>query len=490
MNFSEAARTETLNLLELLCSGDIDEHQLKRLEQLSIEHEEARDLYLEHVQIHRGLEWLFRDQPETNTAVEAPLAPSAPSTSPVLRSLTRCVGVLRRPVVWSSLTVALLFYGGFALISWNLREGEVRLGPDDHNFGVAVVSRSANVQWSPQATSKADSSSIFSGESLKIDSGTMELELKTGTKLVVEGPADWSVDGDNHVSLRIGKLMARVPKQAIGFTVETRTARIVDLGTEFTVEADEQGATEVQVHVGEIQLHPSGRTLSSQTPQPITLSAGSAVRVDAAQAAGPLVVRKIDTLSKRLNKPKGLNKPRQIMVGGALASSTYSGELNVNNLVNGNGLVGERHSATPGATMWHAEPGKIKGEYILFDLSRPYRLESMKVWNYNDPHVGRNHSRGVKQADIYVSKTSKGLPLEASGDWQLIAADVQFAPADGTSDYATPTIIPLGNVEARFAAIVIDEALGHDPSTDVDGVGLSEVQFFGVREIKHLEKER
>jgi hypothetical protein len=214
------------------------------------------------------------------------------------------------------------------------------------------------------------------------------------------------------------------------------------------------------------------------------LSAGEARRIEFVADNLDPVVQKIAASPDRLIRKSERAGSRRIPVFGAQASSTFSNDLDANNLIDGSGLVGERHSAIVKDTMWYAAPGKIEGEYVLFDLGRLHQLESMKVWNYNDEYTGEYRWRGVKQADIYVSDTSKGLPREASGDWRLVAADVQFEPGTGTADYSTPTVIPLGGVKARFVAIVIDKALGHDPrgaAAEPDGVGLSEVQFFGER---------
>jgi len=148
---------------------------------------------------------------------------------------------------------------------------------------VAKVEAIADMKWPPNASPKLKDSFIQVGEQLRIESGTMELELNAGTKLVVEGPADWSVDGQNSVSLRAGKLMARVPKGAIGFTVETPMAKIVDLGTEFGVEVA-SGETRVHVFKGIVELSQHGshsKVADGTSPSTLRLGAGKAVRTTA-----------------------------------------------------------------------------------------------------------------------------------------------------------------------------------------------------------------
>lgn len=49
-----------------------------------------------------------------------------------------------------------------------------------------------------------------------------------------------------------GAMVADVPERAYGFTVDTPSMRVVDLGTEFGLTADAMGSSAVQVFVGEV----------------------------------------------------------------------------------------------------------------------------------------------------------------------------------------------------------------------------------------------
>ena len=86
----------------------------------------------------------------------------------------------------------------------------------------------------------------------------VEIEYDSGTRVVLEGPAEYRVGikvagtkaqrekGFNSGYLRVGKLVARVEKtKAKGFFVETPSgARVEDLGTEFGVEVKRSRAVE------------------------------------------------------------------------------------------------------------------------------------------------------------------------------------------------------------------------------------------------------
>jgi hypothetical protein len=482
-NSGEAPSADLAELVEQLCHGDIAASDAARLEQMVVDDPQVRRFYVRYLQMHATMPWLAGAMRATDLPVKTSQEPSI-SVQP------KAIAPPRRWLSPSFLALAasLLLVGYFVtmvgLLAWDrFQRSHIRqLATTPAAIEPFVtLTEATGCRWAEAPPSPGEP---FGHRLLKLQAGVAELKFAKGAQVTVEGPCEFEVRSPNEGFLRHGMLMAHVPQQAIGFTVQTPTVTVVDLGTEFAMNADEQGITEVEVLTGKVKLQPRASTNDSSPTQPITVIAGSALRVEPPQADGAPQVRKIPATGNRLSKTANASKSRHIVVSGALASSTFSADLSVNNLINGSGLVGERHSAIPN-DMWYAAPGKNKGEYVLFDLARPYRLESMKVWNYNDSYLDRYRWRGVKQADIYVSKTSKGLPGEESSDWQLIAEDVQFDPGTGTPDYSTPMVISLKGAEARFVAIVIDEALGHDPggpSEEPDGAGLSEVQFFGERQ--------
>jgi hypothetical protein len=256
-----------------------------QLAQQLMEDPESQAMYFEFVELDIELQWLYETRPRRELFDAAEMRSVSIEESPQPASRVDAVKILPLPslvlrggrsffstsVLRYVALVALCLYGSFVLIAWNLRPDKLP--------SVAVVRDTTDVQWSKNASSKPAKSAILLGEPLKIDSGTVELELEAGAKLVVEGPADWSVEGNNSVSLRAGKLLAHVPQQAIGFTIEAPTAKIVDLGTEFGVHVTENGAADVAVKVGLIKVQPIAAD-GKQPSQEFRLSAGQGVRVE------------------------------------------------------------------------------------------------------------------------------------------------------------------------------------------------------------------
>ncbi|BCU76504.1 hypothetical protein [Luteolibacter sp. LG18] len=93
----------------------------------------------------------------------------------------------------------------------------------------------------------------------RIASGLLEVTFGSGTRAVVEGPADFEVTGHNAMTLAYGKVVADVPKGAEGFTVNYAEGRIVDLGTEFGIDIDRNAkGANFGVFRGEIEFQPKG----------------------------------------------------------------------------------------------------------------------------------------------------------------------------------------------------------------------------------------
>ena len=90
------------------------------------------------------------------------------------------------------------------------------------------------------------------GDRLQLEKGLLQLTFDMGAKVVVEGPSDFVVASPNSATLDAGKIAAVVPPSGRGYTVLTPTAEVVDLGTEFGVTVNDEGASEVHVFEGDV----------------------------------------------------------------------------------------------------------------------------------------------------------------------------------------------------------------------------------------------
>lgn len=102
-------------------------------------------------------------------------------------------------------------------------------------------------------------------------------------------------------------------------------------------------------------------------------------------------------------------------------------------------------------------------EGLVFDLGRTAEIESLQIWNYNEPGYT---VRGIAQADVSV--------WTADGGWKTVLRQAKLEQAEGTDDYDEPTLLTLTPTQAQKVRL---ENL--TPFEDEGFIGLSAVRFYG-----------
>ncbi len=130
---------------------------------------------------------------------------------------------------------------------------------------VATLGDSVHARW------------IESPETIELRPGTMNLEqgfaeivFTKGARVIVQAPCNFTLCSPSKMSVEEGIVIAKVPKQAIGFTIDTQNSSIKDFGTEFGVMVDSQARTEIHVFDGLIQLRSSGQGRSGRNQWELT----------------------------------------------------------------------------------------------------------------------------------------------------------------------------------------------------------------------------
>src|SRR5262249_33724746 len=88
-----------------------------------------------------------------------------------------------------------------------------------------------------------------------------------GAEVTLEAPADLELVSAQRCVLHAGRLVAKVPAAAIGFIVDTPTAVLQDLGTEFGVHVKDAQTADVEVFEGlvDVRHRATGRTERMRT---------------------------------------------------------------------------------------------------------------------------------------------------------------------------------------------------------------------------------
>jgi hypothetical protein len=167
---------------------------------------------------------------------------------------------IRRWVRWSllavaaSLLVAACSYLGFR------PPGPPDPRPEAPAAGVeiATVIHLDGVEWEPGSEPLGVGGVVTSGR-LRFRQGRLTLVFFSGVSMTVEGPADLELLAAGRVACYRGRLRARVPRGAEGFTVLAPGMEVLDLGTEFALNLDEDGKSRVMVFQGEAAVSVLGK---------------------------------------------------------------------------------------------------------------------------------------------------------------------------------------------------------------------------------------
>ena len=89
---------------------------------------------------------------------------------------------------------------------------------------------------------------------LRLEKGAAVIAFDRGARIVLEGPAELSLQDGNQAILHSGKLRARVPESAHGFKIAASGFSVVDLGTEFGCSIAADGVGEVHVIEGTVEM--------------------------------------------------------------------------------------------------------------------------------------------------------------------------------------------------------------------------------------------
>ena len=110
--------------------------------------------------------------------------------------------------------------------------------------------------WASPSETFDPGDELRSGQTLELLSGSVDLKFRSGAIVSLYAPAIFQAISGNECFLKYGSLRALAKtRNARGFTVQTPTARIIDVGTEFVASASVEGQSRVEVKSGEVYVH-------------------------------------------------------------------------------------------------------------------------------------------------------------------------------------------------------------------------------------------
>jgi ferric-dicitrate binding protein FerR (iron transport regulator) len=283
---------------------------MRRIETLIVADPQARQQYLAYVQLESAAEHLLAsDVPERRTRSQF-LEPADAAASLVLfpadeslRETTANSALRPAPAERSiplsvrrrlSLLVgaAAVLFGGVLLGLWGGGEEPPAAA---QTKAVATLVSTQQCRWADHdsSTQLGPGARLQVGR-LRLVEGLAELVFDCGAQVILEGPAEFQLTSERSATAWQGRLVAKVPPAATGFTVATPDARIIDHGTEFALQVEQSEATEVHVIAGRVDVEPAAAVPGGAVAR--ELRTGQAVRLDRASQGLP---RQVELADKR-----------------------------------------------------------------------------------------------------------------------------------------------------------------------------------------------
>ena len=174
----------------------------------------------------------------------------------------------------------ILIAAGTLFWAFPRRESPDALPPVANPAYVAwVTEQSKGCQWYVENRGQPSTDRIYAGETLRVNVGELSLEYEHGTVVTLQAPAIYELHDRMNSRMHLGSIRARIAKGAEGFSVITPMARVIDQGTEFGVNVNDRGSTDVAVFSGAVDVESGAdRKIASSKPQ--RLITGEALRLD------------------------------------------------------------------------------------------------------------------------------------------------------------------------------------------------------------------
>ena len=254
-------------LLRQLSDGRLTAEDVRQLEALLSNDAGLRRHYLDYCQMHailRSEHGLLTSWSTMNTQNQSVRADTSRGRRRSRSHFFRlaAAAVLAFAVVGSALFVA------------------YRQRPPFRGTQTAVLTKAVGVQFAYGARGEmipAEGTPLPQG-AYELQSGLAEIRYDSGAVLVVRAPATFDLIDEACVRLEQGQLAAHVPKPAIGFRIESPGATVIDMGTDFAVQAVKEKESEVHVFQGEVLVDLHGE--KGRSADLLRLVTGEAARVD------------------------------------------------------------------------------------------------------------------------------------------------------------------------------------------------------------------
>ncbi|MCE2862485.1 MAG: hypothetical protein RIR76_1896 [Verrucomicrobiota bacterium] len=365
-------------LIERHLDGLATPEEVRALSQRIEQDSAARQLYLRKARLHAALGAAETQPSEDRTEFNS--VPSLPRP---------------RPLAWAASIAGLTT---LSLLLWRLLIApgwEARAAP------VATLREISDARWVTPEARFAPGDTLRAGQTLELSAGSAALEFTSGARVTLMGPSIFELTSDKSGFLTLGRLKAEATTPASkGFTVRTRTARVVDIGTQFIAAAAPDGQSRIDVTDGEVHVLLDGSTTAHRlrTGEAMSVEAGSAqvlVRIEPGDGTAAFRFPTIPPPSRDdiADRSRGLATMKVVRGELFLRAPIPSGPPEL--LLDGNG---QNAPDSPRESVFF---GPNDSGALLLDLGQPVTISQITTYSWHQSRAAHNRVRAVQKFTLY-----------------------------------------------------------------------------------------
>ncbi len=278
-----------------------------------------------------------------------------------------------------------------------------------------------HAEWKHTSQTLAVGSEILPGQDFELLSGHVEIACSQGANLRIVGPAKWKMVDLMTSRLESGQLTARVPHEAIGYTVQTPVVSVLDKGTRFGIKVTPKLGAEVHVFEGEVETQDVRKNGAAKAPQPILMT--QAVRYDTNGKLQAWISPAYDTFESENLVPEIVRTSQNIRwTANPPASLEHAKVTSDDNML----LLLERKNVTLPGPIAATFKQPIKGTRSAYDRNVAMLPEGLRVNSYLLHYNSAGRKKAVK-GEVQFDRPI--IAVIARGD-QLIWSDRLLGRAD------------------------------------------------------------
>ncbi|MCM8535221.1 MAG: FecR domain-containing protein [Lentisphaeraceae bacterium] len=112
-----------------------------------------------------------------------------------------------------------------------------------------------------------DSTALNQNSTVELSEGTYEIELESGTKLLIEGPCEFKLTDPVTMKLKQGNALVSVPNNSQGLFIQTSNYTISSFGSSYSLSIEKNDVGKVYVTQGTINFRNDAKTLKTLNSQ-------------------------------------------------------------------------------------------------------------------------------------------------------------------------------------------------------------------------------